>query len=339
MASQMHKRFVWAGLFLIIILLIGTFGFWLIGSGESSLLDALFMTVITITTIGYGEVVDVSSPGGRIFTILIAASGIGVLFYMITNLTALAVEGELTKSFWRGRMERKASNLKGHYIVCGIGEVGWHIATELCTTKRAHVIVDVNGHNIDKALQAFPNSVFLEGDATDESTLLRAGIDKAKGLFAVTGDDNLNLVVTLTAKELNPSVRVVARCSAVANTGKMKKAGTDAIVSPDLIGGLRMASEMIRPTVVSFLDTMLRDREKNLRVEEISVPDHFVGKAISALALKRYRNSLLLAVKTSGHWRYNPGDDYIIEPESALVLMTTPEERDKLETIFGGASS
>ena len=227
-------------------------------------------------------------------------------------------------------MEKIAGNYKGHHIVCGLGRVGCYIANELHATKRPHVIVDVNKSNVGGSLQSLSDEVFIEGDATDSNTLLKAGVEKAAGLFAVTGDDNQNLVVTLTAKQLNPKLRVVARCNDIRNTEKMKKAGADAVVSPCAIGGLRMASEMVRPTVVSFLDTMLRDKEKNPRVEEWPVPESFVGRPISALNLKRCSHTLLLAVKTNEGWVYNPSENYVIDQKNTLVFMTTPEGRDEL---------
>lgn len=293
------------------------------------------MTVITISTIGFGEIIDLSGNTlGRIFTIFIAISGIGVLMYVVTNLTALVVEGGVRDSFRRRRMEKMADNAEDHYIVCGIGSVGLHIVSELYATKRPHVIVDIDKRNIEKALELFRDEIFIEGDATDNSVLVKAGIEKARGLFAVTADDNQNLVMSLTAKQLNPKLRVVARCNDMRNSDKIKKAGADAVISPGFIGGLRMASEMIRPMVVSFLDIMLRDREKNLRIEEACVPDYFVGKAISALNLKKYPHTLLLAVKTKEDWTYNPPDTYIIQLENTLVSMATPEGRDELEGLL-----
>jgi voltage-gated potassium channel len=335
MSSRVYRRFVWAGVIVAAILLIGTVGYWLIGGRQYSLVDALYMTVITITTIGFEEVIDLSgNVGGEIFTIFIAVSGVGVMAYIFTNITALLVEGQLTESFRRRRMEKIAGNYKDHYIVCGIGSVGFYIANELYATKRPHVIVDVNKKNIEKSLESLPDEVFIEGDATDSNTLLKAGVEKAAGLFAVTGDDNQNLVLSLTAKQLNPQLKVVARCNDIRNNEKMKKAGADAVVSPTAIGGLRMASEMVRPTVVSFLDIMLRDRERNLRVEELSVPESFVGQPISALNLKRFCHALLLAVKTREDWVYNPSESYVIAQKNTLVFMTTPEERDELAKFF-----
>jgi voltage-gated potassium channel len=326
-----NRKFVWSGVILLAIIVIGTVGYWFIGGRQYSFVDTLYMTIITITTIGFGEIINLSGNTlGRLFTIFIAIAGVGVLLYVVTNITAMVVEGELTESFRRRRMEKAAGSSRDHYIVCGLGSVGFYIVSELYATRRPHVIVDVDKKNIERSLASLPDEVFIEGDATDSDTLLKAGIEKARGLFAVTGDDNQNLVVSLTAKQLNPNLRVVARCNELRNSEKIKKAGADAVVSPTAIGGLRMASEMVRPTVVSFLDTMLRDREKNLRVEELPVPESFVGRPISALNLKRCSHTLLLAVKTGEDWVYNPQESYIINQENTLVFMTTPEGIEEL---------
>lgn len=333
--SKSYKKFLGAGIALIGVLLIGTMGYWFIGQRHYSLVDCFYMTFITIATIGYGEIIDMShNPAGRIFTVFIAISGIGVATYILTNLTAFMVEGEMTETFRRKKMEKSIKKLRKHYIVCGVAGVGSHVLNELSETKRPHVIVDIDRECIDKALETFHVEFFIRGDATDSDALIAAGIKEASGLFAVTGDDNQNLVISLTAKQLNPQIRVVARCRDLKNVEKMKKAGADAVVSPTFIGGLRMASEMVRSTAVSFLDTMLRDKEKNLRVEEMTVSESFAGKPISALNLSEYPNILLLAVKTEGGWAYNPPAEYMMKLWDTLIFMTTPEERDKLETIF-----
>ena len=234
-------------------------------------------------------------------------------------------------------MEKKARNSKGHYIVCGVGWVGSHIVNELYATHRPYVIVDINKDSIERIGENTAEEIIIEGDATENDTLLKAAIEQAMGVFAVTGDDNHNLVISLTAKQLNPSVRVVARCNETSNEVKMRKAGADSVVSPGYIGGLRMASEMIRPTVVSFLDIMLRDRDSNLRVEEVTVPDTFAGKTVSELDLGKYRHLLLLAVRTGEDWIYNPPADYVTTPSCILVVMTTPEDRAALEEVFQAA--
>lgn len=329
----MYKKYIYCIIILAAIILAGAIGYWFIGERQSSFFDCLYMTIITITTIGFGEIIDLSGNiGGRVFTIFIALSGIGVLAYMLTSLTATVVEGELTKSFRRRRMEKRAIKARGHYIVCGMGWAGLHIVHELQETKRPHVIVDISKSKIDKSLETMPGETFIEGDATDNDTLLKAGIEKASGLFAVTGDDNQNVVICLTAKQLNRAIRVVAQCNEMKNLDKMNRAGADSVVSPGYISGMRMASEMIRPTVVDFLDKMLRGRDENLRVEEVGMPSSLVGKTLSTLNLKKYPRTLLLAVKKGEKWVYNPTRDaYVIEPENKLIIMTTPEERYDLE--------
>jgi voltage-gated potassium channel len=333
MHLQVYRRLIVAAILLLTILMIGTVGYWLITDREYSLLDTFYMTFITITTIGFGEILGESHSGIRAFTIFIAICGIGVIAYTFTSLTALIVEGEVTKSFWRRRMEKTARELKEHYIVCGLGRVALYIVNELSATKRPRVIVEVSKDKIENPSEELRGEVFVEGDATNENTLLKAGIKNARGVFAVTGDDNQNLVMSLTAKQLNPRVRVVARCNNLENREKLIRAGADAVVSPGFIGGMRMVSEMIRPAAVSFLDMMLRDKEQNLRVEEVPVPECFVGKTISALNLKQYRSLLLLAVATKEGWIYNPPDNHVLKSGSIFICMTTPEGRQELEKL------
>lgn len=332
MYRALFKRFLWPIALLVAIIIIGTVGYWSMTGQQYSLLDTFYMTLITISTIGFGEVIDISLiPAARVFTIFIAIAGIGVLFYIITNLTALLVEGELTKSFRRGKMEKKARDLQDHFVICGSGGLGQHIAAELTATRRPYVIIDNDKEAIEKILETGKDKVVIEGDATDNSTLEKAGIDKARGLFSALGDDNHNLVVTLTARQLNPRIRVVTRCNDLKNSDKMLKAGADRIISPFLIGGLRMASEMIRPSVVTFLDKMLRDGEKNLRVEEVGVPGSMSGGTIASLRLGRYPSILLVAVRVGEDWTYNPPADAVIQPGSTLIFIGGPEDRHKLE--------
>lgn len=314
------------------VLLAGTAGYRIISGGNSSLIDCLYMTLITITTIGFGEIVDLSSsPQGRIFTMFLALCGIGIITYTLSNLTAFIVEGSLNEAFLRRKMEKTIRKLSDHFIVCGIDGVGHYIINELYETKRPHVIVDTSRQNIEKFLHDYHEDFFIVGDATDNDTLLEAGVMKARGLFAVTGDDNNNLVISITAKQLNPSVKVIACCYDLKNMDKIKKAGADAVISPTFIGGLRMASEMIRPAVVSFLDIMLRDKKKNLRIEEIPVPDSYSGQPLSALNLQKYPDTLLLAVKIKSDWIFNPSRQHVFTPGTTLIIMTTPDDREEIQ--------
>jgi voltage-gated potassium channel len=329
------KKNVGLAAFLGVTLSAGTLGYSILGNGQYSFVDCLYMTVITITTIGYGEIVDLShNPAGRIFTMFIAFSGIGIATYLFSNVTALMVEGRLKEIFWRKRMEKEIAKLRKHYIICSAEDVGFYVTNELHITKRPYVIVDTDKTKIERALKTFPELLFVEGDATDSDILLKAGIREAAGLFAVTGDDNQNLVISLTAKQILPGIKIVAKCNDLKNLDKIKKAGADAVVSPSFIGGLRIASEMIRPTAVSFIDVMLRDRDKNLRIEEVPVPSSFEGKPLRALNMHPFPSILLLAIKTNGDWVYNPPKDYILKRGNILVVMITTEDRLHLETIF-----
>jgi len=332
---KIYRNLVISIVAMVILIVIASFGYWLIAGREYSFFDAFYMTIITLTTIGYGEIIDLSNnPPGRVFTVIIALTGIALLTYILTNITAIIVEGKLTDSLRRRRMENKVQKSKGHYIICGVGGVAMHIANELCATERQVVLVDINLATLEKAANGHPEVLFIEGDATDNSILTKAGIERAAGIFATTDDDNQNLVISLTAKQLNRNVRVVARCTDIKNQEKLKKAGADAIVSPTHIGGLRMSSEMVRPTVVSFLDIMLRDLSAQLRVEEIQISDKYVGKEITSLNIKKFPSTLLLAVRSAGKWIYNPAENYVIKSGDTLILMTNPQERHALEEIM-----
>ncbi len=325
------------GLFaaLLIIVAVGTVGYSIIGEGKYSIIDCVYMTVITVTTIGYGEIIDLShSPAGRVFTMFIALSGIGIAAYFLSNAVDFMVEGRIQEVFWRRKMEREIGRLKQHYIVCGIEGVGSYIVKELYRTERPYVILGNDKTKAERIIGRLRDELFVEGDATDSDILTRAGINEALGLFAVTADDNENLVISLTAKTLNSGIKVIAACNDVKNMDKIKKAGADAVVSPSYIGGLRIVSEMVRPTVVSFLDTMMRDKEENLRIEEISVSEAFVDKPIKSLNLKKHPNVLLLAVKGKEGWIYNPDEAYVFRNGDTLIIMTTPGERSELEKIF-----
>lgn len=262
---------------------------------------------------------------------IIAFTGVGILTYVLSTITAFTVEGELKATFRRRKMEKKIERLKNHYIVCGVGQVGLHIINELYATGRDSAVIAQKEDHISRLEERFPEQVYVEGDPIDDAILKKAGIEKAKGLFAAMDDDNKNLIISLSARQMNPNIKVVASCHNNMNAEKMKKAGANAVVSSSLIGGLRMASEMIRPTVVTFLDTMLRDTNKNLRIEETPLLDSFEGKQLKDLNLKQFKNTLLLAVRTKIGWIYSPNESHTIGKNTSLIIMTTPQERASIE--------
>ena len=226
-------------------------------------------------------------------------------------------------------MLEEIDRMTGHYIVCGVGRVGSNVTHELVTTERKFVAVDDAAEAIALFRVRSPAIPALHGDSSDDEVLVRAGIKRAAGIFAITGDDGKNLLITLAAKHLNPNARVVARCHEVRNIEKLKRVGADAIVSPDFTGGMRIASSMLRPTVVSFLDEMLRSDDK-LRVEEIQVPEGFRARPRGE-ATPQSRDFVLLAVRAGTAWEFNPAADFMIRAGHSVVVMAHPEGRRILE--------
>lgn len=234
-------------------------------------------------------------------------------------------------------MRQKIAQLKNHYIVCGVGLVGTNVAHELTSTGRECVIIDSSMETIQRYLHNHPAQMYLLGDATDNDLLLDAGVLRANGVFAVAHDDSQNLVISLSAKQLNPALRVVARCHDLKNAEKTRRAGADEIVSPDFTGGLRIVSAMVRPQVVSFLDDMLKS-EASVRMEEIIIPAELSEKPLTVL-YHGNKDCLVLAVRNSDKaWVFNPPASYVVQGGDVLMVMTTPDGRARLEQLMQGAS-
>ncbi len=333
---HVYRNLGWAALAMAVVLTIGTVGYRLIGGPQYGWIDCFYMTFITVATIGYSEVVDLShDPGGRLFTVFIAVMGIGTMTYMFSTVTALILESDINLAWRRKKMMQAISKMSGHYIVCGVGRVGSNVAHELVATGRECVIVDGDLKHLDTFLEKHPAQSYMHADATDNDVLLAAGILRARGIFAVATDDTQNLVISLSAKQLNPKVRVVARCHDLKNVEKTRMAGADEVVSPDFTGGLRLASAMVRPHVVSFLDEMLKTDE-SLRLEEFSIPAGFAGKRLEVLNLSS-RHYVLLAVRQHEQWVFNPDSGHILQDGDVLMVMTTPQGRSRLERLIEGA--
>jgi voltage-gated potassium channel len=293
------------------------------------------MTFITTATIGYSEVVDVSRyEYGRLFTVFIGVAGIGLLGYVLSTLTAFMLENDINVSWRRKKMRNKIGQLKGHYIVCGVGLVGSNVAHDLELTGRTSVIIDNDISNIHRYLETHPAQLYLHGDATDNDVLLTAGVMNAKGVFAVAHDDSANLVISLSTKQLNPDLRVVARCHALKNAEKTRRAGADEVISPDFSGGLRIVSAMVRPNVMNFLDEMLKS-DSNLRMEEIVIPDSLTGKVLSVLYHGNL-DCLVLAIRRDKAWIFNPSASYRLQSSDVLMVMATPDGRSRLEQLMQG---
>ena len=330
-ARGTHFSGLMYGLVLLVVVHgVGTLGYMYIGRPTATWIDSFYFTFITVATIGFGETVDLSThPMGRLFTVFIAVIGIGAMSYLFSSLVALLVESDLNADLRKRRMEKAIARLSGHYIVCGIGRVGSNVANELRKTRRTLVVIEPDRAALDRWLEREPGTLYLHGDAADDDALRFAGVQSAAGVFAVTGDDSHNLMVSLSVKLLNPKARVVARMHDIRNAAKARRAGADEVVSPDFTGGMRIASAMVRPHVVNFMDQMLHSDE-NLRVEEIIVPAHVPATPLSEL-VPRSRDYMLMATHEHGKWFFNPPDSHLVKAGTALVLMASPDGRAHLE--------
>lgn len=318
---------------IIAVVVVGSLGYYIIFNGESNIIDCVYMTIISLTGVGYGEVLKVSGNNtAMVFTMILITFGMGVIFYGLGSLTALLVEGELTGILRKNKMEKKIDKLQGHYIVCGGGEATNHLIDELVTNKEPLVLVDDNEENIEKCKETHPDLLYVQGDCTEDSNLIRAGIEKAKGILITMRNDKDNIYLSMTAKGLNPNIRIISRISDIKLAPKFKTAGAASVVSPNFIGSLRMASEMIRPTAVDFLDKMLRSSEGNLRIHEIAIPkgSSLVGRKIFESKFKdKYGLLILGARKDDNDIEFNPPHDKVIQEEMVLVVMGEVEMINK----------
>jgi voltage-gated potassium channel len=304
---------VYGSLLLLTVQIVGTLGYRYIGRPTATWIDSFYMTFITIATIGYGEIVDLTHhPMGRLFTVFIAVVGVATLSYLFSTMVALLVDADLNAGLRRKRMEKEIAKLSGHYIVCGIGRVGTNVAHELLKTRRKFVVIETDRVALDNWLEHHPHALYLHEDAADDDALQKAGVQRAAGVFAVTSDDSHNLMISLSVKLLNLKSRVVVRLHDIQNSKKARRAGADEIVSPDFTGGMRIASAMVRPHVVNFMDQMMYSDE-GLRMEEVVVPDSFAPSSLSTLVPKS-KDYLLVAIHDHEKWIFNPPDDQVINP-------------------------
>jgi voltage-gated potassium channel len=325
---NIRQRLQLAVVLLLAMLTLSVAGYRLLGGPSVSFLQALYMAVITFAGVGYSEMVDTShNPALRVFNILVVFLGVTIMVYVFSVVTAFLVEGELTHIFWRRKMEKKIRELKDHYIVCGLGDTGRYVIDELQKTASAYVVVEHSDEVLTRYREQAGNGrelLSVTGDATDEQVLVAAGVDRAHGLIAALGADKDNLVITVMVRQKNPRIRIVARCTDLRFTDKLLRAGANSTVSPNRIGGLRLASEVLRPHVVSFLDLMLKEQTRTLRIEEIEVgPSSWVERKVGDLELKERFGLLLLAVKDAGGATYwaNPPENLSMRQGTVLIVM------------------
>ena len=332
---RIRRRLGQAVLALVLVTAVGVVGFSIISGGEHSLVDAIYMTIITLTTVGFGEIIDMSNnPAGRLFTVGLLLVGMGIVAYTVPMLAAFLIEGQLLHIFARRRMDRDIGRMSGHFIVCGETAAAWYVAEELKQSGRSLVVVAPTEGASEEAYERLGEVPRVVGDPSDDESLQEAGVERAGGVVVCMENDKDNVLVTLTARRLAPTARIVASTESRETEIKLRTAGADAVVSPSRIGGLRMASELVRPQVVSFLDQMLRDPRASLRVEEIAVPDDSpaVGKTVGSFDVNALDGAVLLALRTSGgQVLFKPAPDTPLEPGAVLIAMVDAAGRSRIE--------
>jgi voltage-gated potassium channel len=310
---------------LLIIISIGTIGYHVIEGWP--FLDCLYMTVITIFTVGFHEVGALTTLG-RIFTMLIILGGAGTAIFAFTKVGEIVYEGGVGR-FWRRRkMEYDLKNIKDHYIICGHGRMGRIVRERLEEEKLPFVVVDKNEEKLE-VLKEKTACCFIEGDATQEDVLLDAGIKRAKGLAALLPTDPDNLYLVMTVKLLNPSLFVLARAMDEEAEKKILQIGANKVVSPYMVSGLRIAQALIRPTVVDFVDLIIRRKELSLFMEEFVVKKsaRIDGQTLLACDLRRVANVIVAAVKKPGQdIVFNPSSDIRIEMGDTLLVLGYKED-------------
>jgi voltage-gated potassium channel len=321
---NLRRQLATSLLLLLIVLVTAVAGYRLLGGPGVTLLDAVYMAVVTIATVGYEEVVSTAhNPSLRIFNMFVILFGIGVMLYVFSAATAFIVEGELKDIFRRRTMLKQIAALADHFIVCGATDTAYHVVDELIKTGSKLVVIDLSEAELEKISHGdrFP---VLAGDCTEEETLEAAGITRARGLVTVLPDDKDNLMVTVTARQMNPRLRIVARCTDARTANKLTRAGATSAVSPNMIGGLRLASELVRPHVVNFLDAMLKEQGKTVRVEEISIApgSTWAGKTIRDIGIHQEYDVLALARRAAGgEMFYNPRGGTELAAGDVLIVM------------------
>lgn len=313
---------------LVVIILFGTFGYAFIEG--MTLFDSFYMTLITISTVGFSEIAPLTQAG-RLITVVVIVSGISLLTYTLGQIAQIFIEGEFRKFLGRRKLEKQIASLADHFIICGFGRIGKVICHDLTDESMPFVVIEKDEGKLEQLEK--DHYLYLLGDATSEEVLLQAGLERAKGLVTAVSRDADNVFIALTAKGLTPEIFVLSRAADLKNEKKLLRAGASRVVCPYNMGGSRMAQILKKPTVIDFLDSAMMSGGLGLVLEEavIGFSSHVVGKTLVESNLRRDYGVIIVAIKkSSGQMVFNPGPDAVIDAGDVIVAIGKPEEMARM---------
>ena len=316
---------------LIAIIVIGTVGFWAIE--DWSILDSLYMTIITLTTIGFREVQPLDAYG-KIFTILLVIFGIASVGYALRTIGQLILDGQLRKLIGSRKMEKQIKKLKDHYIVCGFGRVGGAVCGELIRNNITFVVIERS----PKAVELLEKNsfIFVKGDCANDENLKAAGIDRAKGLINTVADEADAVYITLSARTINPNLFIMARADSQSVHNKLLRAGATRVISPHIAAGVRMAQATLKPAVVDFMSLAANGASEGIKIEELVIKDNskLAGTTLKDSGIRSELGITVIGVQKKGHdIYYSPPPDFHIDEGDTLIIVGASSQMDKLETL------
>ena len=332
---MLTRRFWIIVLLPALLLCIGTLGYYLI-EPEYSLFDALYMTVVTLTTVGYGEVHPLSTSG-RTFTMLLLLIGTFTLFYTATEIVRVVVSGEVQHFFGREIMARNLAALREHYIVVGYGRMGKHVCREFSRQGKPFVLVEKEA----RLLEGFDleHGLTVVGDATNDETLKLAGVERATALVTVVPHDAENLYITMSARLINAELFIVARAEAEQTETKLRRAGADRVVAPYALGGSKIAQAVMRPNVLDFMEMATQTEHLEFQIEEtvIGARSQLAGASLTSSRLRQDFGLIIVAIKRQqGEMIYTPTSETVLEAGDTLIALGRREQLDQLDAMAAG---
>lgn len=329
------KTLFWAVFFMVMAIVIGTSGFMILHP-QTSMIDALYMTVITITTVGFKEVYPLSNAG-KLFTIFLIFMSFGIFGYLASTVTRFILDGVFRRNLKDFKIVKRISKLKNHVIVVGFGRNGRQASTELLEHGETVVVIDPKESSIEQ-IRAIPGLLFVQGDATLEEVLDMAKISEAKALITATPNDAENVYVVLTAREMNPNLRIISRSTNNQADKKLKNAGANNVIMPDRLGGQHMAKLVAQPDIVEFIDNILLQSTEGVNLEEISCRDLsgcFVGQSIKALNVRNRSGANIIGLRNEdGSYIYNPSPELVLNNKHHLFALGNKQQINSLKDIL-----